>query len=76
MAEVSNSRNPRTNPWIAFLAGAVAMLAVVLIAFAWLRGEQVADSLRFALREAPDLPTLPHMPDAPRLPDAPIPQPK
>jgi hypothetical protein len=73
MAEVSNER---TSPWIAFLAGAVAMLAIVLIVFAWWRGERAAAGVSLALREAPDLPTLPRMPDAPRLPDAPIPKPK
>ena len=73
MAEVSNER---TSPWTAFLAGAVVMLAIVLIAFAWLRGERAAESLTLALRDAPDLPTLPRMPDAPRLPDTPIPKPK
>ena len=73
MSEVSNER---TSPWIAFLAGAVVMLAIVLIAFAWVRGERAAEGLTLALRDAPDLPTLPRMPDAPRLPDAPMPKPK
>jgi hypothetical protein len=74
MAEVSNQR---TSPWIAFLAGAVVMLAIVLIAFAWWRGEQAAQGVTLALRNAPDLPPLPRMPpDAPRLPGAPIPKPK
>ena len=73
MAEVSNQR---TSPWIAFLAGAVAMLVVVLVLFAWWSGERAAEGAKLALRNAPVLPTLPHMPDAPRLPDAPIPKPK
>jgi hypothetical protein len=45
MAEVSNQR---TSPWIAFLAGAVVMLAIVLIAFAWWRGEQAAQGVTLA----------------------------
>jgi hypothetical protein len=73
MADVSNRG---TNPWIAFLAGAVAVLAVVLIVFGWSRGERAAVGLRFALRDAPTLPAVPRMPDAPRLPDAPVPHPK
>lgn len=73
MAEVSDKR---TNPWIAFMAGAVAVLVVVLIFFAWSRGERAAERLRLGLRDAPALPSVPHMPDAPRLPDAPVPKPK
>ena len=73
MAQVSNERS---SPWIAFLAGAIAMLAIVLILFAWWRAERAAEAFTLTLRNTPDLPTLPHMPDAPRLPDAPIPKPK
>jgi hypothetical protein len=73
VAEVS-PRN--TNPWIAFLAGAVAVLAVVLIALAWWRSAHLAENLTASLRATPDLPSLPHMPEGPKLPNPPIPQPK
>jgi hypothetical protein len=66
----------RTNPWIAFLAGAVAVLAVVLLAFGWQQGHRVAEGLKLTLRDAPNLPSLPQMPEGPKLPDPPIPKPK
>src|SRR5690349_20504145 len=40
MADVSKRG---TNPWIAFLAGAVAVLAVVLVLFGWRGGQRLAD---------------------------------
>ena len=73
MAEVSDKP---TNPWIAFMAGAVAVLVVVLIALAWSRGERAAEGVKLGLRDVRALPSLPHTPDAPRLPDAPVPKPK
>lgn len=73
---MAESSNRGTNPWVAFLAGAVAVLAGVLLVFAWSRADHAADGVRLTLRDAPDLPSLPHMPDAPRLPAAPVPHPK
>jgi hypothetical protein len=73
MAETSHGH---TSAWIAFLAGAVVMLAVALLAFGWLRGERAAQGVVLSLRDAPHLPRLPPLPDAPRLPGAPIPQPQ
>ena len=73
MADVSNRGS---HSWTAFIAGAVAVLAVVLIVFAWTRGERAAEGVASSLRDAPTLPSLPSIPDAPRLPDAPIPKPK
>ncbi len=73
MAEVSGKR---TSPWIAFLAGVVAVLALVLVVLAWTRGEQAAEGVKLTLRDAPALPSLPKMPDAPRLPDGPVPKPQ
>lgn len=77
MAHTSESRS-RT--WVAFLAGAVAMLAIVLLWLAWsrtdaaMRGAFRAD---MALPERPELP-LPNAPppEGPRLPRAPLPIPK
>ncbi|MEW5684180.1 MAG: hypothetical protein AB1942_04610 [Pseudomonadota bacterium] len=68
----------QTSPWIAFVAGAVAMLAVALLAWAWMQrqaGLDLARTVVDAADVAPDL-SLPPMPDAPRLPDAPVPQPR
>ena len=73
MADVSDKR---TSPWIAFIAGGVAVLVVVLIFFAWSSGERAANGVKLTLRDAPTLPGLPHVPDAPRLPDGPVPKPK
>ena len=73
MAETSHHQ---TSPWIAFLAGAVVMLAVALLAFGWQRGERAAEGLVLSLRDAPHLPRLPQLPDAPRLPGAPVPKPQ
>ena len=73
MADVSKRG---TNPWIAFLAGAVAVLAVVLILFGWHGGQRLADGVALSLRDAPDLPTLPHTPEGPRIPNPPVPKPQ
>lgn len=68
MAEVTSRR---TSPWIAFLAGAVVVLAVVLALFAWSHRGDAADGLKVTLRTA-DMPNLPHMPEGPKMPDPPI----
>jgi len=69
MAEASPRR---TSPWIAFLAGAVAVLAIVLLLFAWSHRGDAANGLKLTLRDAADLPSLPHMPQGPKLPDPPV----
>jgi len=68
----------RTTPWIAFLAGAVAMLAVALIWYAWQGRDDATRAADAAIRAADGLPSLkpPRLPDAPRIPDAPVPVPK
>jgi hypothetical protein len=73
MAEVSK-RGP--SPWVAFLAGAVAVLAVMLMVFGLQGGDRLAQDVATSVRAAPDLPTLPQMPEGPRLPDPPIPKPQ
>ena len=67
-----------TNPWMAFAAGAVAMLAIALLVFAWQGRDEATDAARTAAAAAKALPDLerPRLPDAPRIPDAPIPRPK
>lgn len=69
MAETSPRR---TSPWIAFLAGAVAVLAIVLLAVAWSHRGDAANGLKLNLHDTPNLPSLPHMPEGPKLPDPPI----
>lgn len=68
----------RTSPWIAFLAGAVAMLALALAWYAWRGGEDAGRAADAAVRAADGLPAIerPRLPDAPRIPDVPIPVPK
>ena len=73
MADVSKRG---TNPWIAFLAGAVAVLAVVLVLFGWRGGQRLADGFALSLRDAPDLPTLPHTPVGPLIPTPRVPTPQ
>jgi hypothetical protein len=73
---MTETSHRQTSPWVAFLAGAVVMLAVALLVFGWQRGERLAEGVVLSLRDAPHLPRLPQLPDAPRLPGAPIPQPK
>jgi len=67
-----------TSPWLAFVAGAVAMLAIALLAFAWLSRGDAGEAAKTAVAATQAIPDLkpPRLPDAPRIPDAPIPQPK
>lgn len=67
-----------TPPWIAFAAGAVAVLALGLVLFAWRGRHDAAEVARTAAAASRALPEIapPRMPDAPRLPDVPIPRPK
>ena len=72
MAETSR----RTSPWVAFTAGAVAMLALLLAWTAWNRTRDAGDRLEVAVGPAlPHVPA-PRLPEAPRLPDAPVPTPR
>jgi len=73
MAEASPQR---PGPRVAFMAGAVAVLAVVLIALAWMRAGHATEGMKLGLREAPSLPSLPRNPEGPKLPNPPIPTPK
>ena len=65
----------RTNPWVAFLAGAVAMLAIGLAWLGWTRAHQAATSVRtgFQLPHTPSLPSVPTTPppEGPKLPQIP-----
>lgn len=67
-----------TNPWIAFAAGVVAMLALGLLWWAWQGRDDAGGAAEAALRAAEGLPAItpPRLPDAPRIPDAPVPVPK
>jgi len=66
------------NPWMAFAAGAVAMLAIALLIFAWMARNDAVEVAKTAVAAANVIPDVepPKLPDAPRIPDAPIPVPK
>ena len=67
-----------TPSWIAFAAGAVAMLALALLVWLWQGrndGVRLARTAAAAADAVPDF-RRPLLPDAPRLPDAPVPVPK
>lgn len=71
MAQTS-STPPR--PWIAFAAGVVATLAVVLVWWLLSVGRNLGDDVKLV---APAPSTLPvRLPDLPQLPDAPTPTPR
>lgn len=77
---MAHTSDQRGRPWIAFLAGAVAMLAIVLLWLAWTRTDgMVRGALRadIALPQAPEAPT-PNAPppEGPHLPRAPLPVPR
>jgi hypothetical protein len=75
---LSEARPRRRISWLAFTAGAVTMLALVLAWTAWRQRDAAGDALRGAaavVEAVPDVPT-PTIPEAPRLPDAPLPKPK
>ncbi len=73
---MSEPSRRRTSPWVAFAAGAVAMLALVLGWTAWHRGQDVAGRVEVAL--GPDLSRLkpPRLPETPKIPDVPVPTPR
>ena len=66
----------RISPWIAFVAGVVAMLAVAFAVFVWSHRDDAADGLNLTLHDPPNLPSLPHLPQGPKLPDPPIVKPQ
>lgn len=69
----------RTRPWVAFFAGAVAMLAVALGWAALSQRDEAAEAVRLAAEAADDaVPAVvpPRLPDAPRIPDTPVPRPQ
>ena len=76
---MAHPADPRSRQWIAFLAGAVAMLALVMIWLAWSRLHDAAGTLRaeVALPSA-DLPSLPTNPppEGPHPPRLPLPGPR
>ncbi|HEX3699282.1 MAG TPA: hypothetical protein VHV27_01275 [Phenylobacterium sp.] len=77
---MARTSEPHTNPWIAFAAGAVVMLLIVLLWAAWNRAHDAAGTLRADLAlpsrsELPSLPTNPP-PEGPRLPQVPSPEPR
>lgn len=76
---MARTSDHRPNPWAAFAAGAVAMLALALIWAAWFGGRMATGSLldtaAGVAARTPHLP-IPRLPQAPRLPDAPTPMPK
>ncbi len=75
---VANNTQREARPWIAFAAGAVAMLALALLWFAWMGRDEAELVARAAVAVAEDTPELPRpqLPQAPRIPDAPTPMPK
>jgi hypothetical protein len=74
MAETTDHR-PR--PWLAFLAGAVVMLLIVLVWMAWNAAQSaVGSALRADFRRlSVPVPTAPP-PEGPRLPRPPVPTPR
>ncbi|RAK60617.1 hypothetical protein DJ021_12770 [Phenylobacterium hankyongense] len=74
MAEMSSRR---TSPWMAFCAGAVVMLAIVLAWWALSAGRRAADrvTLIAPIPRPSDL-RVPHLPSGPKLPNPPMPVPK
>lgn len=68
----------RTSPWIAFAAGAVAMLALALVWWLWQGRDDAARAVSTASGTVDIVPEIgpPQIPDAPRIPDAPVPRPR
>jgi hypothetical protein len=68
----------RTSRWVAFVAGAVAMLALALMWFAWISRDEAGKAAQLAAEAASGMPEVarPRLPDAPRIPDAPVPTPR
>jgi hypothetical protein len=82
MTQTSDPRptDPRPRPWIAFLAGAVVMLAIVLVWMAWnATRSAITSTLRADMalphRSALPLPRTPP-PEGPHLPKPPVPTPR
>lgn len=75
------SPKPHRHIWAAFLAGAVSMLAIVLLWAAWTRMQDATTSMLradLAIPRTPDLPSLAPSPPptGPKLPQIPIPGPR
>lgn len=68
----------RSRPWVAFVAGAVAMLALVLAWAAFSQRDEAARAVRLAADAAYVAPALepPRLPSAPPIPDTPVPRPQ
>lgn len=76
---MAQTSDPRSRQWAAFLAGAVVMLAIVLVWRAWSRSRETAGTLRADVAlPSPELPSLPTTPPptGPKLPQLPLPTPK
>jgi hypothetical protein len=73
---VGEHSEQRSGRWIAFVAGAVAALALGLAYLAWSRVQDAAGDLKLSVRPAAVFPQPPRLPDAPELPDAPVPKPQ
>ena len=63
---------------MAFLAGAVAMLAVVLAWAAFSQRDAAMKAVRLVAEAADAVPLMapPRLPDAPRIPNTPVPRPQ
>jgi hypothetical protein len=76
---MAQTTDPRPRPWLAFVAGAVAMLAILLIWMAWRAAQTtVTTALRANLpmpRAALPIPRTPP-PEGPHLPKPPVPTPR
>ena len=68
----------QTTPWVAFAAGAVAMLVLALLLFAWQSRDDAGEVAKAAAAAAKAIPAVepPRMPEAPHIPDNPVPRPK
>lgn len=72
---MANTSPRPNNPWIAFAAGVVATLAVVLVWWLITVSRNVGDDVKLVAPAPGELP-LPRLPDGPKLPDAPTPTPQ
>jgi len=76
---MARTTDPRPRVWIAFLAGAVAMLAILLIWVAWRAAQTaVTTTLRADMvlpRRTLPIPRTPP-PEGPRMPKPPVPTPR
>ena len=74
---MAQTSDPRSRQWAAFLAGAVVMLAIVLVWWAWSRSREAVSTMRAEVALPSAVPTLPTTPPGgPRLPQLPLPTPR